>query len=103
MKAIVRGLVHSVVEAHADHLELDTDLPGVTILVPYSEPTLIVEPTDDDLTAAASPGGCDVCPHENYLTIDLEMRVHECESCGAHFTDVGRPMRYFYHRGIDRH
>lgn len=96
MKALVRGELYRVVEVHGDHLEVEVDR-GLTALIPYSEPTLIVDPTDNDLALAeaAKVGGCCVCPHVDYLTIDIPNAVHECASCGAHFTDTRREKRYW--------
>lgn len=92
MKVLVRGQLYVVVEAYGDHLEVKVD-DGVTALIPYDEPTLIVDPTDDDLSEAR-----DVllqCQHANYITVDIPNRVHRCADCGSRFTDVRRAMRYW--------
>jgi hypothetical protein len=99
MKVLVKGCAYVVAEAHADHLEIVVE-PGLTALVPYDEPTLIVDPTDDDLREAKEAlVGHAGCQHANYMTIDLPMGVHECQLCGSHFTDTRRPKRYFYYKG----
>lgn len=95
MKVIVKNKVYVVVEAHSDHVEVATG-GGKTKMIRYDEPTLIVDPTDDDLRLSRDELiGRDVCAHANYHTIDIPNRVHECGTCKAHFTDTRRPMRYF--------